>query len=355
MGIKICPECGGKVSEALTSCPHCSYSFLEKKTCPDCGESCTVDTDACPECGHIFSDDCSVAAPLLDIDGQEEAASDEQVEEEDNPSILDKPDINKRSRTIFFGLYPQSRVTDEDLIFELGMSSPLENERYLHQGKYYEKCVADPYKEEYKFDDGGSIVKGKTYWFRCDPIEWQILRISDGICLVVSKLLLDVCDFGENCDNYVDSNVRWWLNHGFLKLVFPPYSPYIKTTKIDNSSWPQYEKKFLRTKVFACEDTNDEIILLSREAYDYTDYFANSEARQCKTTDWARANGAWCDAESDSSNGRYWTRSPSYKNSNIGVCIIDNEGEFAEERNFIDSGCCIRPALTIDLSKTKQS
>ena len=27
MGIKICPDCGGKVSDSRMDCPHCGYSF----------------------------------------------------------------------------------------------------------------------------------------------------------------------------------------------------------------------------------------------------------------------------------------------------------------------------------------
>lgn len=57
MGIKICPECGGKVSETRNNCIHCGYIFPEpkpKKKCPDCEAEVDEDLNECPECGYYF-------------------------------------------------------------------------------------------------------------------------------------------------------------------------------------------------------------------------------------------------------------------------------------------------------------
>lgn len=54
MGVKICPECGGKVSESRNNCPHCGYSFVETKKCPDCEAKVDINVKECPECGYIF-------------------------------------------------------------------------------------------------------------------------------------------------------------------------------------------------------------------------------------------------------------------------------------------------------------
>ena len=60
MGVKICPECGGKVSESRNTCIHCGYIFpsekpKETKKCPDCEADVDIDVNECPECGseHI--------------------------------------------------------------------------------------------------------------------------------------------------------------------------------------------------------------------------------------------------------------------------------------------------------------
>ena len=58
MGIKICPECGGKVSDTRTTCMHCGYDFAaapQKILCPDCDEWVVKNADGtCPVCGHVF-------------------------------------------------------------------------------------------------------------------------------------------------------------------------------------------------------------------------------------------------------------------------------------------------------------
>ncbi|MBP3291941.1 MAG: leucine-rich repeat protein [Clostridia bacterium] len=54
MGIRICPDCGGKVSESRRDCIHCGYVFPLTKQCPDCGESVEENAKVCPECGYPF-------------------------------------------------------------------------------------------------------------------------------------------------------------------------------------------------------------------------------------------------------------------------------------------------------------
>ena len=53
MGIKICPDCGGKVSESRSDCPHCGYLF--KTRCPDCGKEVDPSITECPDCGYLFN------------------------------------------------------------------------------------------------------------------------------------------------------------------------------------------------------------------------------------------------------------------------------------------------------------
>ena len=54
MGIKTCPQCGGKVSDSRNDCPHCKYNFASTKKCPDCEEQIDISLDECPICGHTF-------------------------------------------------------------------------------------------------------------------------------------------------------------------------------------------------------------------------------------------------------------------------------------------------------------
>ena len=54
MGVKICPDCGGKVSDSRNECIHCGYIFSSKKECPDCLESIDSNLSTCPICGYYF-------------------------------------------------------------------------------------------------------------------------------------------------------------------------------------------------------------------------------------------------------------------------------------------------------------
>ena len=42
---------------------------------------------------------------------------------------------------------------------------------YLDEGEYYAKRIAYPYSSSFQFDNGTTIVEGKTYWFKCIEIK----------------------------------------------------------------------------------------------------------------------------------------------------------------------------------------
>jgi RNA polymerase subunit RPABC4/transcription elongation factor Spt4 len=50
-----CLECGSKVSETDTICPHCGAKF-DEFTCSECGSNIPGDATICPECGGIFDE-----------------------------------------------------------------------------------------------------------------------------------------------------------------------------------------------------------------------------------------------------------------------------------------------------------
>ena len=73
MGIKICPHCSGKVSDARNDCPHCNYDFNSVKKCPDCEEQIDVSLTECPICGHVF-----------EVETKEEAIETPKSEQKEN-------------------------------------------------------------------------------------------------------------------------------------------------------------------------------------------------------------------------------------------------------------------------------
>lgn len=59
MALFECPECGGKVSDKATQCPHCGCPIekphKQSKTCPECGQEVDASVMVCPNCAFPFS------------------------------------------------------------------------------------------------------------------------------------------------------------------------------------------------------------------------------------------------------------------------------------------------------------
>lgn len=78
MGVKICPKCGGKVSDSRKDCMHCGYIFAEikeTKVCPDCEEILDINIKECPTCGYAFEEDVKEKVEEIEI---EDEVSDEK-------------------------------------------------------------------------------------------------------------------------------------------------------------------------------------------------------------------------------------------------------------------------------------
>ena len=91
-----------------------------------------------------------------------------------------------------YGVYPQTNINDESLISSLNaLETPELNGWYLYEDEYYANVSAAPYSTTYVFNNGTTIVKGTTYWFKCDVISWNILNINSGKYFLVSSVLLD--------------------------------------------------------------------------------------------------------------------------------------------------------------------
>ncbi|MBP5217171.1 MAG: InlB B-repeat-containing protein, partial [Bacilli bacterium] len=260
-----------------------------------------------------------------------------------------KPILSEDGKNMTYGLYPQKRVTDASLLTTLGgLETPESNGWYLLDGEYYAKLIGKPYTSGTKFDDGAKVMTGETYWFHCSPIDWKVLSSETGKALVVSSMLLDAHAYDASySNNYKDSDIRAWLNSDFLSSAFCLGDSAIQTTLVDNS---KATTASLDNK-WTCEDTNDKVFLLSYQDYRNVDYFLGV-VPICKTTDYVRANGGSSNVKSDAlNNGWYWTRSPDANGLNYAQAV-DSYHSFTA--GYVPSSyLSVRPAMTIDLSKTE--
>ena len=82
-------------------------------------------------------------------------------------------------------------------------------------------------------------------------------------------------------------------------------------------------------------------------------WVGSTSTRCCRTTDWARARGAYCriDGAGYRNNGWYWTRSPCSGNSN-GAWNVCYDGGLYDVYGYYVTGAeySVRLAITLKLS-----
>ncbi len=290
-----------------------------------------------------------------------------KAEEEEIAKYAKEPSVSSDGKTIAYGLYPQKNVNDSSLVSALNaLTIPEPNGWYLYEGDYYAKVSATPYYTSYKFDNGTTIVNGNTYWFKCEPIGWNVLSSNSCEYYIVSSVLLDAHRYNESygqtngspyANNYQYSEIRAWLNNDFYNSAFALGKIHIQTTTVDNSAVTTNST----INSYACANTKDKVFLLSYKDYTNSNYgFAASrgstDTRYCKTTDWARARGAYLYSQTGTyaNNGYYWTRSPysGYSdyawyvdhNGNLANCYVDCGDYIPSTRNSVRPGLSLRIA-----------
>ena len=288
--------------------------------------------------------------------GGSKGNSNSQPEEQD---FATTPQIDLVNNTITYGLYPQTVVRDSDLLSKLeenAQEDPGEdNGFYLYQGSYYAYNYAIPYSLEYKFTNGQPIEYTELYWFKCEPIVWNILSTQGHDYYVLSSKLLDVHKYStatstktvnsktiyQNNYQYSDINSPW-LNIEFYLTAFFLNNSFVRETRVVNSA---DTTNSVNTK-YACDNFSEEIYLPSYQEYiDASLGFSSKESRCCKVSDWALINGARVYSQNGSyaNNGYYWTRSP-HNAYDDRVWAIDYDGNLYDCQ-VDDNSVCMRPCL----------
>lgn len=261
---------------------------------------------------------------------------------------------------IEFGSYPQSEITDSNLIAKIeavgksiswvdynyyagtgdwddGNMKPVDGmmlyKDITYDGSKYRAVKINQYRpyrtgntssETYQYDNGYN--KGNIYYFKYEPLSWRILDPSEGY--VMCNQIIDSQAYqnfiyyngseyynSEACENYasdwVTSSLRQWLNNSFYKTAFSEEEKsQIGTSHLENKS--------TYSSTYDSADTYDKIFLISyydaaNSAYGFdSSSDANDAARQLKGTDYAKCQGLYV---SSSYDGPSWWRLRSPNNS----------------------------------------
>lgn len=254
---------------------------------------------------------------------------------------------------IEFGSYPQSKITDSDLIAKIeaagksiswvdynyyigtgtsddGNMKPVDGMMLYkdipYNGSKYRAVKINQYRpyrtgntssETYQYDNGYN--KGNIYYFKYEPLSWRILDPSEGY--VMCNQIIDSQAYqnfiyyngseyynSEACENYasdwVTSSLRQWLNNSFYNTAFTAEEKeQIGTSHLENKS--------IISSAYNSADTYDKIFPISyydaaNSAYGFdSSSDANDAARQLKGTDYAKCQGLYV---SSSYDGPSWWR-----------------------------------------------
>ena len=295
------------------------------------------------------------------------------ISEEDEKTKWDKdhgviPNVNLENNTITYGIYPQTKISDTSLLDSLNsLTETSTNGWYLFNNEYYAKETAYPRTGDsatnLTFLDGSSIETGMTYWYKCEPITWNIIKSDDNSheYYLLTSMLLDTKSYysstkkreidGETifANNYEHSDIREWLNDSFYNTAFFLNKDYITTSLVDNSASTTSSE----SNGYICNNTNDKVYLpsykdLINEEYGFnSNVYNNDQKRMIKVTDYAKSKGAFAfkSTKSDKDNGYYWTRSPNSENETECFCV--GYTGWVSKNTCSQTFLCVRPAINL--------
>lgn len=296
-------------------------------------------------------------------------------------------------KLVRFGSYPQSHVTDTtttaDLTeaagtlpvngtpaswtsfgFYLSGSNATDFTWYQdityggskYRGVYFTdyRSVSTTSTETWHYQSMNGYTKGSVYWFKFEPITWQLLATNNKKISLLSKTILSAKDFYHtftdhsasiHANNYAESNIRAWLNSSFYGAAFNSNEQTaVASTVVDNSAATTYTLKD-GTNPYACENTTDNVFLPSFKDITNADYrfstgTGTTTTRQIVATDYALSINASGGSVFDY-HGAFWLRSPANDLADEGEAI-NYEGDVSPDS---DINICygVLPSVNVDL------
>ena len=323
-----CSYCGDVILVVIDVKSHSFHTETIDATCTTDGytiNTCDCNyveiTDYAEHLNHIFVDGKCTLCGRLEVISYDEY--DEYKEEE--KSYID------------LGRYPQSLVTDTNLINELSKITNVNAYGYIeYNGREYKE-------------------KNLEYYL-VEPIKWRILNENSESYQLISEFIIDGMFFYDDPydirmvdgktiygSNYEYSNIRAWLNgydgssysvnnytnKGFFDIAFSEDEQNVIIKNfVDNN-----------TKVnpnIACDNTIDYVTLLSMsEIYNPEYGFVSFDARLARETDYVPKY-----------NDRiYWLRTPGYE---IDAYVLDYYyGDTHAEDFMLYQNYGVRPVITV--------
>ncbi len=324
------------------------------------------------------------------------ASQQDSSNETNSGSNNDQPSNSQPGSTdgeyVYFGSYPQTRITNSSLISTLNnlagsLPTPssssawtaysnyyiadslstfmwfidigYSNEKYrgVYFSQYRPFWVADESNEDRSYQDDNGYLKNRVYWFKYEPLAWHVLSTEGNKKLLFCKQIIDCTqfDYGTTITNHFDqSDIRTWLNETFYNTAFSSLekTQIVKTTISNNArNSNPYENATLwnnGVNIHATGDTQDNVFLLSmyevtNTTYGFSGYNATDTMRKKTVTDYGKCQGAVID---NNGYGYWWTRSPRSLIDRHAL-VVYNNGMAHEGCSVYNTAFGVVPAITV--------
>ncbi len=289
--------------------------------------------------------------------------------------------------TVFeYGLYPQSMVTDPELLSAFGEMelefTPYQYYRgsgykytpvldtdimryadFDYAGEKYRAVIIDNWRPEsilyntMTYQSNAGFELNKIYYYKWEKISWKVFDSDTG--LAVSEKIIDSQPFSQSNIHYIKSegdyyydysagifnydyaysDIRSFLNDEFLPAAFSQQEQdNIKVTHLENKAGGS-----TINSIYDGHDTDDKIYLLSQFDIDLPSPFYEQESDRQKTyTDYALIQGL------NASDGYavWYTRT----NRGLIIAAIDASGEMKTNQSTVTFAVIggVVPAMNLD-------
>lgn len=343
--------------------------------------SCHAESN-CPVCGTKIEETVTVNVAPISLDTGVSYTEYTATFENENFSV------RKHYEDLTYGSYPQSQVSDSSIISELDNTygTPLsQSDKWTSYNYYAQSAVADymyyvdvdndsdgaydyrgvyftDYRpinttdslgnSSYQYDNG--YYANTTYWFKYEPISWDVLDQGDGQLFITSNVILDSQSYYHEmneqafihngssgyANNYELSDIRNWLNDIFYNSAFADNrDSVILTTSVDNSLASTLDS----ANPYICDNTNDKVFLLSR--YEAHEYLISNEL-SISGTGYAKSQGLYVAIQNE--KGFWGLRTP-YPSASYQTRYITNAGN-ASYDSINKTSMGVRPSIWININ-----
>lgn len=157
---------------------------------------------------------------------------------------------------VYFGSYPQTELTGDDLTSEIiGAKYDKNGDATVNGVKYRKIDLKGSSTSNY-----GDYELGGCHYFKYEPIRWRVLQNEGDQLFLLADSVLDQQQYGPKNKNWKESSIRSWLNKEFLNTAFSEK----EKKAIINSKIVTKDRGGNPSNV-AKEKTTDKVFLLSYE------------------------------------------------------------------------------------------